>query len=454
MYANFELTYTFTNVRRMAKPKYYLNTTPDKQGRYQILLACSFGKIRLKYYPGISINKSDYISEYWKTNKKPIKSSAPFATQYNQMLLSIEADTIKILMESRGEELNLASIRNKLDKIYKPAKLNASDKNVEQDEKTSCIKEYLKVLILEMKDGTRLITSGHNKGSRYGVLTIKNYESTLSALERFSQKPILFDNVNASFYEKFRNWVYGVEKKEQSTFSDFVKNIKAIMRKVGRSEQTVDFIKPSYESDTIYLNMDQIAKMSEYDFSDPEKYYVTDKKLKIYFPVLDRVRDLFLIGAYTGLRFSDFSRLDASNIEGNFIRLKQQKTGGRVTIPIMSKLKPVLAKYPDVIPEITNQKFNQYIKYVAELVGLTEDIQIKNTRGNTVTTETFPLFELISSHCCRRSYATNMFKAGVPPMLIMGSTGHKTETSFLRYIRASSDDKAYLLAEAMKKLGL
>lgn len=87
--------------------------------------------------------------------------------------------------------------------------------------------------------------------------------------------------------------------------------------------------------------MDPDCANGRVDFSDLEKYYSANKNLKIYFPVLDRVRDLFLIGAYTGLRFSDFSRLEASNIEGNFIRLKQQKTGGELQYLLsMSKLKP------------------------------------------------------------------------------------------------------------------
>lgn len=443
----------------MAKPKFYLDTVADSHDRYKVIMSWYRKGIRFKYYPGIGLKKADYITDYWKSRKKPIKSTAPYAAQYNKLLEDIESYAVSILLNAKDEDLRPEYLRRKLDEIYNPKRIKENDNKEEADTSTEviypdCLKEYLKIAISEMKSGTRLITAGHNKGSRYGALTIKNYESTLSALERFSKRPILFDNINAAFYNKFRNWVYGVEKKEQSTFSDFIKNIKAVMRQVGRADQTVDFIKPSYESDTIYLNMDQIAQMAEYDFSDPDKYYVTDKNLKIYFPVLDKVRDLFLIGAYTGLRFSDFCSLESSNIEGNFIRLKQQKTGGRVTIPIMSKLKPVLAKYPDGIPEITNQKFNQYIKYVAELVGLTEDVQITNTKGNKVNRETYPLCELISSHCCRRSYATNMFKAGVSAMLIMGSTGHKTEVSFLKYIRASNDDKAYLLAEAMQKLGL
>lgn len=120
----------------------------------------------------------------------------------------------------------------------------------------------------------------------------------------------------------------------------------------------------------------------------------------------------------------------------------------------MSRLRPVLSKYTDALPTISNQKFNDYIKHVAFLAGMTEKRKMKNTKGNIINESTTPLYSLITSHCCPRSYATNMFKAGVPPMLIMSATGHKTETSFLKYIRANNDDKAKLLADTLKKLGL
>ena len=219
------------------------------------------------------------------------------------------------------------------------------------------------------------------------------------------------------------------------------------------SFNTKDFITPTYEADTLYLRTSEIDKIESFDFSDYKKFINTNKG-KVSYLTLNKTRDLFLIGCYTGLRFGDFSKLDTKSIECNFINLKLTKTGSRVTIPIMKKLHPVLKKYPDIIPSISLTKFNIYIKHVAQLAGLTEAQTVKDTKGNTHNESTSPLYSLISSHCCRRSYATNMFKAGVPNMLIMSATGHKTETSFLKYIRANNDDKAKLLAETLEKLGL
>ncbi|MBB3055837.1 site-specific integrase [Mucilaginibacter gotjawali] len=317
-------------------------------------------------------------------------------------------------------------------------------------------------IIEDSKSGKRLISTGKNKGSRYSRNSIKNYGIALSALQRYMKyskiNALNFEDINKDFYEDFRFYCYSVEQKEKSTFAGYIKDIKTVMSESNTTGfNTKDFVMPSYEADTLYLNADQINKISALDLSDKTKFFKAVKGkevVNINYSVLDKVRDLFLIGSYTGLRFSDYSTLEPSNINGNFINIKQIKTGGRVTIPIMSRLHPVLNKYPGELPTMSNQKFNDYIKYVSELAGLTELITVKNTKGNTDNESIKPLYSLVTSHCCRRSYATNMFKAGIPPMLIMSATGHKTETSFLKYIRATNDDKAKLLSEALQKLGL
>lgn len=58
---------------------------------------------------------------------------------------------------------------------------------------------------------------------------------------------------------------------------------------------------------------------------------------------------------------------------------------------------------------------------------------------------TYKKWEMISSHTARRSFATNEYLAGTPTLTIMAITGHKTEKSFLRYIKLTSAEHAKLL---------
>lgn len=80
-----------------------------------------------------------------------------------------------------------------------------------------------------------------------------------------------------------------------------------------------------------------------------------------HFLHLDRVRDLFLVGCWTGLRFSDFSRIAPENIKGDFIEIETQKTAEPVVIPIHTTVKQIMkkykGKYPNSLPPaISNEK--------------------------------------------------------------------------------------------------
>src|SRR5690606_33104431 len=155
------------------------------------------------------------------------------------------------------------------------------------------------------------------------------------------------------------------------------------------------------------------------------------------------------------MRFQNYNDLTIDKIEDGFIRIKQKKTGNRTTIPIMNRMLMILDKYNGSLPNsASNQQLNRVIKLVAKLAGLTNIISVRKTNGNRETYVDTPLYSLISSHTARRTYATIMFKMGIPSMLIMAVTGHKTEKSFLKYIRATNEDKSRLMAEALKKLDL
>ena len=83
-----------------------------------------------------------------------------------------------------------------------------------------------------------------------------------------------------------------------------------------------------------------------------------------------------------------------------------------------------------------------YLKEVAELANINEPILVEQTKGNLKTKQTVSKHTLISAHTARRSFATNAFIAGVPPIQIMKLTGHKTEASFMKYIKISNEENA------------
>jgi len=166
---------------------------------------------------------------------------------------------------------------------------------------------------------------------------------------------------------------------------------------------------------------------------------------------LDRVRDLFLVGSWTGLRFSDFTSIKSRDIKGDYFHIQTQKTGQKVVIPINPVVKAIMEKYKDqyensLPPEISNVKMNSYLKEIGRMMD-----ELKVSEGVTITKAGKTIYkkvekwELLTTHTARRSFATNMYRAGIPSITIMAITGHKTEKAFLRYIKVTPDEHAKLL---------
>ena len=76
------------------------------------------------------------------------------------------------------------------------------------------------------------------------------------------------------------------------------------------------------------------------------------------------------------------------------------------------------------------------------MAGIDDSFVITATKGGKRVTEVFKKWELITTHTARRSFATNAYLQNVPTISIMKITGHRTEKSFLKYIKISQEDNA------------
>ena len=168
---------------------------------------------------------------------------------------------------------------------------------------------------------------------------------------------------------------------------------------------------------------------------------------------LDKVRDLFLIGCNTALRYSDYTNIKKGNIYTNdegseMLKITAYKGGETLDVPANYMVKHILSKYDYKLPEqISNQKTNDYLKELGELAGINREIIDTKRIGGKQETKTNLKYELISTHTARRTGATLMYLAGIPALSIMKITGHKTERSFLGYIRITSEENATLISK-------
>ncbi len=186
------------------------------------------------------------------------------------------------------------------------------------------------------------------------------------------------------------------------------------------------------------MTEEEIDRIFYHDFSHNKK--------------LDKARDLLIIGLWTGQRIGDFKNINATNIKNGFIEITANKTGVDVVIPIHHQIEQILKKWNnDFPPALSAQKFNEYIKEIGREVGLTEIVSGAKMNPETKRKEEgeYPKYELMSSHICRRSFATNHY-GKLPTLTIMAITGHQSEKMFFNYIQTTP--KEY--AEEMKSFWL
>jgi len=186
----------------------------------------------------------------------------------------------------------------------------------------------------------------------------------------------------------------------------------------------------------IFLTIEEIRTLIA-TVIPPEKQY------------LERVRDVFVFCCFTGLRHSDVYNLRRSDVKDDHIEVTTKKTADSLVIDLNDVSKKILEKYKDVdfpedkvLPVISNQKMNDYLKELCKIAGFNEEIRITTYKGSERIDQVFPKYELIGTHQGRKSFICNALAAGVPVNVVMKWTGHSDYKAMKPYIDVADSIKA------------
>lgn len=222
-----------------------------------------------------------------------------------------------------------------------------------------------------------------------------------------------------------------------STVKGMIERTKAMLQRAHNAGHAVnptfkDFIYRAEETSSVFLSMAEITRI-----------YYHDRLTRAQ----EEVRDYFVIGCLTALRYSDYSRLGPENFVGGNITIKTKKTKKPVVVPMHPFVREILLKYNYTLPPSRCiQYFNKAIKQICRKVGITEKIAYERHKGLGMITIVKDKCDLVSSHTARRSAATNMFLAGITTLRIMKITGHNSEQIFMKYIKVSNEENALTLS--------
>ena len=287
------------------------------------------------------------------------------------------------------------------------------------------------------------------------IQVYKNVGDHLKQFEEYRKQPITFLSFDFDFYDKYKHFltheyvqprrVKEIKGMKRNSISKTIKQLRIfvkdrIKRKIIPPIDMTDFKAPEEETDATYMNFKEISQFYHADLS-PYPDLISDQKL-------------FVLACLTGLRFSDFSQISAEDYRDDMLYKKTDKSDSWVIIPLRDEAKAILEDFiQDGFPVTSSVKFNENIKIIGKLAGLTKRITFSYKKGDQTVKETKAQCDWISSHTGRRSFCTNEFLDGTPVKLIMRISGHKKEKDFYRYIRISPEEGAMMIKKLWNERG-
>jgi integrase len=283
-------------------------------------------------------------------------------------------------------------------------------------------------------------TTKGKDGINISAGTKRSKKQTLSLVRKYcidKKVKLTLEALDMSFYYALDIYMEG-KGLNPNTRGKHFKEIKAIIREAQDRDHPVNlaYLKKSFkvirkDSDSTYLNETEIRRLIELKLSG------TDEKQ----------RDIFVMACFVGARHSDWHQIRHSNIVTEngkeLLRLRQQKTSDAIHIPVHPVVRMILAKYKGEPPRvISNQKFNDALKNICQH----EDLKLGKIAIDGKQVEKWTE---ISTHTARRSFATNAYLSRTMDVYqIMKCTGHRTEASFLKYLKLNGKDFAMQAADS------
>lgn len=424
-----------------------------QEPKFSIYLVVSFGSQaregRLKYPTGLKIEE-----KWWNKKSMRVRDRLEIIgkDEINFRLNELETAVVNYMIteKAHGKKVTIKTLRAYLDVFT----------GKEKEKVVPTLHGFIEIFL--DKASTRVNT---RTGKTINHKDISGYKRTYDLLKQYEEErrhgnELDFEDMTNEFNDDFQDWLRNTEfeyttgncKKEDkkirkqklslNTIAKKVQTLKLFLNEatkanVNTNMQYKNFIATLEVADTIYLNEDELSVLAKAKFQNE---------------TMSKVRDLFLLQAWSGLRYSDLITLTKDKIKDNNIYLEQKKTTTKVTIPLFPEFVKIWQRYGERLPIApSNQFYNSTIKEACRKAGLTDNVEINKTIGGKRISENKPKCDLVTTHTARRSFITNLSKRGVPHELLMKISGHKTLAAFERYLRADNEEVANLIREKYSK---
>ncbi|EKT3957449.1 phage integrase SAM-like domain-containing protein [Flavobacterium psychrophilum] len=431
----------------MAKIKFLLQSKSENS---QIYIRISISKfVSIKKKTGFTINSKDWSE---KTNRP--KQNNPENKKTHANLNKLET----FVFDQLNKDLANGTL---IDAYWLENQINNCFKRVVKTDAGLLVNHIQ--YIIDNANTRKVKTNG---GVKIGLSkeTIKNYtvfKNIILEYQKTIKKQIQFIEITNNFIDKFTNWLVNTKKYSANTTGRELQILKTVCIDAEKNEievtpysKTIQHFGESENDRYIQtLSFEELEQIKNADFTDAEELASFKKSnpelcknIALTPETLNNARNWILLGCEIGQRGGDLLKITNKNIrykgKSIYLDILQQKTNKSVTVGLIAP--HVIDIIENSLPkEMPHQKLNDFIKIVCKLAGI--DAVVKGTKLNTETNRKelgmYPKYDLMASHCFRRSFATNYYKK-IPTPILINITGHSKESLFLTYINKREDKDA------------
>ena len=399
-----------------------------------IRMRVNFASKRIEFTTGYRIDAAK-----WDTDKQRVRNGCTnklkqSASEINASLLGYYTEVQEIFKKFEVEEImpTPEQIKEAFNALHKPIEEEVKPRN-------STPNAFYKVFDEFVRDCGRQ--------NDWTDSTYEKFAAVKNHLMNF-RDGLTFDFFDEKGLNDYVTYLRDVKEMRNTTIGKQLSFLKWFLRwafkKGVHQNNAYDSYKPKLKSTQkkiIFLTWDELNRLREFKIPSNKQ-------------AIERVRDVFLFQCFTGLRYSDVFNLRRSDIKGDHIEVTTVKTSDSLIIELNKHSKAILDKYKDVafednkvLPVITNQKMNDYLKELAELADIDEPIRQTYYKGNERIDEVTPKYALLGTHAGRRTFICNALALGIPPQVVMKWTGHSDYKAMKPYIDIADDIKANAMSK-------
>lgn len=408
---------------------------------------------------GVKLREENWDSEYQQAiylDKRTAKRVLP-NIDYATLPMAKDIEEINDKLDDIVTELKNIEKRFELDKKQYSVQMvidayhEKVSPNTKKDQSKTIVSDYIDRYIDEHR--TTKAPASHT--------VFRSLKKHLLDFAKHSKTKLLFTEIDKSFFAHFQSYLIEVKEMRNTTVAKQLSSLKTIL---NYADSCGIEINPNYRHyiikreplPVIALTQQEFSKLYFYDLSDHQKQISSLKenngKLeRISYATLDKVRDIFCFSCVTGLRFSDINALRHENILNDAINITVVKTKQHLHIPLNEYSLEILAKNKDQttpLPQMTNQRLNEYVKVLAHHVGIIDNIEVVRFKGVQRIIENYPKNELIGMHTGRKTFCTISLEKGMSAEQVMSISGHKDYKSFKRYVNVTNEIKKQAVMKA------